>query len=119
MQFDDPFQGIWENYRTLKDCLKLAQRAVTHEAVWMQRTQFEGMTATEAQDQITPRFEDLENLTFLALWTRFERYIIEYLQQVGNSLTKTEPASVIKQLREQLADAIERRRFDELLDLFK
>jgi hypothetical protein len=113
----DVFEKTWDEYLLFRDCLKIAQRAVPRSDRWLQRTQFIGMSSSDAREHIARRFDDLEDRTVVALWTRFERFVIAYLQARGTDLSSTTPPMIVDRLHEHILDAIERSRFDELLNI--
>jgi len=120
MRYDDPLAQIWTSYITTKDCFKIARRAVsTGMSAPLRNTGFVAMETSEAARSIdTSRTEAIE-FTVLALWTVFERYIVEYIQGKSRKLADSNSVEVERRLGTKISESLEYWRFDELLALFK
>lgn len=116
----DSIKDLFATYRRLRDCLKIASRAVDTENLRMlEGTEFVGQGKIQAASWIEETRKTVDDLSVVALWASFERYVIEYTQKRAVPLGATEPLDFGKRLHKKVEDEVERWRADEILDLFK
>lgn len=115
---NDLFEQDWQDFQLTRDCLKVARRTTTNAPDLLQGTQFEIMASSEAQDWIDRRRTDLEDYVLLAMWTRFERYTVDLLQQHAAVFGKSEPVGLMQPFSEGIKGAIEYWKFEDVLKAF-
>lgn len=73
---------LFATYRRLRDCLKIAGRAVDAENLRMlEGTEFVGQAKVQATQWIEETRRTVDDLSIVALWALFERYVIEFTQE--------------------------------------
>ncbi len=114
----NPLDSVWETYQTIKDCLKVTDRARRKgDLQLLQRTDFVILEEKQAVHRMQSCHETLEDFVILSLWAVFERYLVEYIQGKGNCLKGIEPTYLAEPLHEQFYSAVERWKFNDVLDL--
>lgn len=107
-------------YRRLRDCLKIAGRAVDAENLRMlEGTEFVGQAKVQATQWIEETRRTVDDLSIVALWALFERYVIEFTQERTRPLAAANPPDFGERLQKKVEGEIERWRPDDVLDLFK
>lgn len=120
MAFDNPLDEIWSRYELSMACFAVAKRTIAdrskYETLWGKTEFANRRPESEAID--TSRRE-LDKLVIIALWARFEREIIEYVQNVADTIGNSQSVLFSNALRSKMKSEIERWRIDDILDLFK
>lgn len=116
----DSLSQLFATYRRLRDCLKIAGRVVEAENLRMlEGTEFMGEAKTQAATSLEETRKTIDDLSVVAFWALFERYVIEYVQERVEPLKKADPVNFGERLHERVETEIERWKTDEILDLFK
>ncbi len=112
--------AFFATHQRLRDCLKVARRAVEAESVeLLDSTAFIGTSKEQAQNWIDEARQSAEDLAIVALWAWFERYLIEYAQIRAGTVATATPTPFAEELSAKVEREIERWRLDDVLDLFK
>jgi len=110
---------IVEAYRLERDLLKIAARAIrVTNLSFLSGTGFVGRPVSESQNDVERLHTRLDEMTVVALWVEFERFLINHVVSQFNVLT-TAPAPFDAQLGAYIERQIEFSRFDDLLNLYK
>ncbi|MDB5073284.1 MAG: hypothetical protein JWM87_4395 [Candidatus Eremiobacteraeota bacterium] len=106
-------------YRLERDLLTIAARAIRKTAQpYLVGTGFVGRTVTDSQNDVERLRSRLDEMTVVALWIEFERFLVNHvLSQLHVLGTAPPPFDV--QLGAHVEHQIEFSRFDDLLDLYK
>jgi hypothetical protein len=74
---------------------------------------------SEAAESVDRSLQSIEDLMILSLYATFERYIIECLQEKGESLKENKPEWLSDKLYIRFENSIERGNLDEVFSWFK
>lgn len=118
--YDNPLDVVWATYKTTRDCLKIADKVrIQNDSRLLEKTDFIFLQESEASERITTCHDESENFAILSLWAVFERFLIDYLVTKGQPLRSISPTTLAEGIYETFESAVEYRRIDEILDLFK
>jgi hypothetical protein len=116
----EPLETFFATHRRLRDCLKIARRAVDTEKVeLLGGTDFIGASRQQAGEWIDEARKDADDLAVVALWAWFERHLIEYAKLRVETVGTSNPLPFAQDLKAKVTKEIEYWRIDEILDLFK
>jgi hypothetical protein len=116
----DSLSQLFATYRRIRDCMKIARRALDNDNLGMLKdTEFEGQAKPQAATWIDEAGKTTDELAVLALWSVFERYVIEYTQARTGQIEATGPGDFGERLHQRVRDGIERWGLDDFLNLFK
>jgi len=111
---------IWETYQITIDCLKIASRCVdSGEYTLLKRTNFIGISPTEAGKGISTSRSEGDDYIILSLWAAFERQVYSCLQKECEKILDGNGSNFNKSVRRKIDEEIEYWRIDDILDLFK
>ncbi len=111
--------GIVAAYLLEHDLLKVARRVIDRADVsLMAGTRFVGRAVTESRDDVMRLRKRLDEMTVLAIWSAFERFLISDIVS-RLSIAPGAPPPFDARLRDHVEDEVEFSRFDDLLDLYK
>jgi len=111
---------VWQTYIVAKDCLKIARRVVLREDLrLMSRTGFVGQPGQQAVQEIEESINAIEDFAIIGFWAHFERRLIEYSQNIAQTLANQHPVAFSNLLHDQIDKDIEYWKTDNLLDVFK
>jgi len=82
-------------------------------------TGFAGREKDRIESPIEESRTRTDEFVVIALWAEFERFLIGYLQERSRIIANRRPKKLTLPLQEQVEDAIEGWRLDDILDLFK
>jgi len=121
MNLFNPLLIAWENYEASRDALIITKRAVTHNnnETLLFNTIFKTKNPTDAKRTVENSLKEVEDLFFLSLWSKFERFLRTYLQQKGATLQMTQPAALAHPMYEYFCDEVEFWKPNQMLDLLK
>jgi hypothetical protein len=120
MSRPNPLVPVWETYQVTNDSLRVARRTVERKALtFHNRTRFFGTTDSEAVDRIRESSDHSADFAVLALWTAFERYIVEYIQSKARRIEAVGPALLTRQVSEEVERQIEYWKIESVLDPLK
>jgi hypothetical protein len=109
---------IIDAYHLECDLLKIARRAVdSGQVTILSGTGFIARSADAGRADVRRLRARLDDVTIMALWAVFERYVLTHVisqVRVGSAST---PSDAL--LEDHIAEKLEYSRFDELLDLYK
>lgn len=106
-------------YRLERDLLKIAGRAIRKtERPYLVGTGFVGKTITDSQNDVERLRSRLDEMTVVALWIEFERFLVNHVMSQWAVVT-TAPSPFGTQLGAHVERQIEFSRVDDLLDLYK
>jgi hypothetical protein len=110
---------IVATYRLERDLLKIAARAIRNtDLSFLAGTGFVGKAVTDSQNDIQRLRSRLDEMTVVALWIEFERFLIGHVVSQLNVLA-TAPAPFDANLGAHVEHQIELSPIDDLLDLYK
>lgn len=116
----EPLAAFFATHQRLRDCLKIARRAVEAESVeLLDSTAFIGASKEQAQEWIDDARQGAEDLAIVALWAWFERYLVEYAQTRAAAVAAASPVSFSGALSAKIGRELEYWRMDDVLDVFK
>jgi hypothetical protein len=117
----NPLKHAWLVYQASRDALKVTKQTISHDdkETLLSRTTFESQSPTEAKQVIEDSLKELEDLFVLSLWSKFERFIRDYLQQKGATLQTTQPTALAHPMYEYFCDEVEFWKPHQMLDLLK
>lgn len=102
-----------------RDLLKIAARAIrVTNLSFLSGTGFVGRPVSESQSDVERLRSRLDEMTVVALWIEFERFVINHVMS-QLSVSSTAPAPFDAQLGAHVERQIEFARFDDLLNLYK
>ena len=116
----EPLAAFFATHQRLRDCLKIAVRAIEAESIeLLDSTAFIGASKEQARKWIDDARQGAEDLAIVALWAWFERYLIEYAQARAGAVGTASPVAFAEELSGKVGREIEHWRLDDILDLFK
>jgi len=117
----NPLQRVWVVYQASRDALKVTKLTFTHDdkETLLFHTTFESQNPTEAKQAIEKSLKEVEDLFVLSLWSTFERFLRNYLQQKGATLQMTKPAALAHPMYAYFCDEVEFWKPNQMLDLLK
>ena len=116
----EPLAEFFATHRRLRDCLKIARRAIDSEKLdLLDGTDFIAASRQQAAEWIDQARKDADDLAVVALWAWFERHLIEYAQLRAESVGTSTPSAFAQELKAKVTNEIEYWRVDEILDVFK
>lgn len=111
---------IVSQYELEKDLLKVAARAVrAADASLLVNTQFIGRSTSSAEMDLHMLRTRLGEMTVVALWIEFERFMVRHVMETITIAASGAPASFVPKLTERIEHEVEFTKFDDLLDLYK
>lgn len=109
-----------ESYELNRDVLKIAHRVIdAADNRHLNVTGFLGLTKEQGLLEVQVMRSRLEESTVVALWTAFERYVVDWVEAGSHRITSITPPSLASRLVLGLRPPVERWPFDDVLDLFK
>ncbi len=121
MAFDNPLDEVWNSYELSLACFAVARRTIAkppkYDTLWKD-TGYDHLLPIDLET-IDQSRRELDNLVIISLWAKFERDIVEYVQNAANTIGNVPPVSIAKPLSLRVAIEIERWRINDVLDLFK
>jgi hypothetical protein len=120
MTFSNPLSPIYDSFEVARECFKVARRTIDSQiAELIHRTPFVGATPQAAASAIDGAQQQAFDLAILALWSTFERHVIEHLQTGSELLAKGHPEQYSVKLANKFRNEVEFWKIDDILDLFK
>jgi hypothetical protein len=121
MNLSNPLFIVRETYEASRDALTITKRAVTHDdkETLLFHTTFRSNNTTDVKKTIENSLKEVEDLFVLSLWSKFERFLRDYLQQKGATLQTTQPAALATPMYEYFCDEVEFWKPNQMLDLLK
>jgi hypothetical protein len=111
---------IVSRYELEKDLIKIASRAVrAADAALLADTRFIGRAASSAEADLDSLRTRLDEMTVVALWIEFERFVVGHIMGTMTIAAAGAPSSFALRLEERIQRAVEFTRFDDLLDVYK
>ena len=80
---------------------------------------FRAKNPTDAKRTIENSLKEVEDLFVLSVWSKFERFVRDYLQQKGATLKTTNPAALANPLYEYFYNEVEYWKPNQILNLLK
>jgi hypothetical protein len=100
----DSLNQLFKTYRIIRDCMKIARRALDDDNLGkLKETEFEGQAKPEAAGWINEARKTADDLAVLALYTVFERYVVEYAQKMTEPIQTVGPADFGQRLHLRVA----------------
>ncbi len=110
---------IVSTYELELDLLGIAARALNSgDAGLLARTRFVGRQVKDSESDIERLRSRLDEMTVVALWVAFERFVIEHIGS-SVSISGGAPASFSDKLEAHVKRQLEYSRFGQILDLYK
>lgn len=120
MPTNNPLTPVFETYEMSRDCVKITRRSIGNDnGSLLSRTEFHEMSIEAAGKSLEKCRAQLDDLAVLALWSAFERFVIEHVQNRYLLASNADEKSFSKRLAEKFNFEVERWRFTDILDLFK
>ncbi len=120
MSSESPLDPIWESYKVICDCLKIAQRGISKKDIrLLNKTNFLTNSEEQAINQVVKSRTDANDYVILSLWAAFERTIMEYLQIQGRRIINNPPSTFNHKIHEKVEQEIEYWKINDILDMFK
>jgi len=121
MNLSNPLPIVWENHEASRAALVIAKRAITHndKETLLSHTTFMAKNPTDAKRTIENSLKEVEDLFVLSVWSKFERFVRDYLQQKGATLKTTKPAALANPLYEYFYNEVEYWKPNQILNLLK
>jgi hypothetical protein len=111
----DTLRAILATYKLERDLMKIASRALAgKDTSLFVSTEFVGRTGAEAAEDIRRLGERLDEMTIVAIWSIFERYVIDRVRGLL-SVKPSTPTDLINAMNEYVEKTIEYARVDDLL----
>ena len=115
----DYILSIYQNYLTVKDSIKVTRRSLSKEiSILHNRTLFEGLKSTEANQKLENAGKEFSDLTVLALFASFERRLRDEISIKSSKLQEIIPAELGNRINELAQKEIKRWQIIEIIDLF-
>ncbi len=121
MNGSNPLPIVWENYEASRDALIIAKRVLTHDdnEMLLFHTTLSSKESNYAKRVIENSLKEVEDLFVLSLWSKFERFLRDYLQEKGATLQTTRPTTLAQPMYEYFCDEVEFWKPNQMLDLLK
>ncbi len=117
---DNPLDSVWRMFETTKGCFKVTKRAhAKKDIALLSKTNLVLENYQLDTQLIKNSEEELHNLLILTMWARFERCLIEYIQEKGAVLGSTKPQSFAPNLQDKFDLSAESWKARDILELFK
>ncbi|MGC8603159.1 MAG: hypothetical protein ACP5VS_05655 [Desulfomonilaceae bacterium] len=117
---DDPLESVWTTYVTTQSSFKVTKRVSGRKDLsLLSKTNLVPVDGLSTTSLINSARDELEDLLILAMWAKFERYLIEYIQGVGAVLDTARPVSLAGNLHEKFELSVESWKSTDVIDLFK
>lgn len=102
MRADNQLEQIWQTYSITIDCLKIAKKTVeSDELQLLTETHFAGSAVNESAAWLQDSQLASNDFVILNLWTVFERFVIEYIQDKGAKIREQRPSWFCEGLYEE------------------
>jgi hypothetical protein len=121
MNLSNPLPTVRETYEASRDALIITKKVITHndKETLLFHTTFGSKNTTDAKKTIENSLKEQEDLFVLSLWSKFERFIRDYLQQKGATLQTTQPTALAYPMYQYFCDEVEFWKPHQMLDLLK
>jgi len=121
MNCSNPLPIVWENYEASRDALIITKRVLTHDDKerLLFHTTFSAKDSIYAKRVIENSLKEVEDLFVLSLWSKFERFLRDYLQEKGATLQTTQPTVLAQPMYAYFCDEVEFWKPNQMLDLLK
>ncbi len=111
---------VRQTYNISRDCLKIARRSVSSgDLRRIDKTGFIGLSVPQAEKEIESSMGEIEDFAIIGFWARFERYLVEYSQNIAKEISAKDPMAFSRLLHSKIDKDIEYWKTDDLLDVFK
>jgi len=117
--FENPLVPVHDAFSIASDCFGLAARTLRIEHESLRISQFDEVKTEDSIIAFESAERQVADLTILALFATFERFVIQHLQAANRLLAEGHPQHYSCRLAEKFANEVEYWRFTEVLDLFK
>lgn len=115
----DYILSIYNNYLTVKDSIKVTRRSLAKEiSILHNRTIFEDLKSTGANQMMETAGKEVSDLTVLALFASFERHLRDEISTKSSKLQEIIPHVLGDRINELAQKEIERWQISEIIDLF-
>jgi len=112
-------EALYTSYGALKDSVRIARRSIRRSGYALHaRTQFAGLEVEEASRILETAAFDLNDLVVLGLVANLERALRDFLEQSAEDVHRDSPHPLSIPVADLTQDAIERRPFSDIIDLF-
>ena len=120
MRADNQLEQIWQTYRTIMDCLKIAKKTIKKgELQLLTETRFAGSASKQSAVWLQDSQIASSDFVILNLWVTFERIVIGYVQDKGTKIREQHPTWFSHSLYDKYENEVERWKIEDILDLFK